>query len=393
MLVLESGWRGFVAWANRHTIEISVALMIVLFLALVFASKMVVTIPAGSVGVLWYRFSGTDVCGPPLSEGIHAKWPWDLIYVYSTRLTQAQQDIDVLSSDGLKLHLNVAYRYELNPNYAAYVHKLVGPRYGTVLIGSDVAARSRDIVSAHTPQQIYATQRGTIENDIRSAVEAHLQSGFNPGYLIGQASSSPSGSLNPPAPLCATPLPAVAVAPAPNASPPPVKWVQIEAVLIRSIDLPRSVQAAIDSKNRALQLNEEWTYRIQLEQKETQRKGIEAQGIRAIASAVTPGYLRWRGIDATLQLAQSQNSKVVIIGSGQGGLPIILGNMDNGSPVNGAVSSTTAAASRTVADSADPTLQPPLDALLRRALPVSSPAPPPPIAPASRMTATPRRGT
>ena len=39
-------------------------------------------------------------------------------------------------------------------------------------------------------------------------------------------------------------------------------------------------------------------------------------------------YLRWRGIEATLQLAQSNNSKVVIIGSAKDGLPIILGNSD-----------------------------------------------------------------
>jgi hypothetical protein len=33
-----------------------------------------------------------------------------------------------------------------------------------------------------------------------------------------------------------------------------------------------------------------------------------------------------RGIEATLELAKSPNSKVVIVGSGKDGLPMILGN-------------------------------------------------------------------
>ncbi len=62
------------------------------------------------------------------------------------------------------------------------------------------------------------------------------------------------------------------------------------------------------------------------------RKQIEANGIAAFQQTVSKGiselYLRWRGIEATLALAQSSNSKIVVIGSGKDGLPIILGNVD-----------------------------------------------------------------
>ena len=47
-----------------------------------------------------------------------------------------------------------------------------------------------------------------------------------------------------------------------------------------------------------------------------------------VSQGISDSYLRWRGIEATLQLSQSTNSKVVIIGSAKDGLPLILGNMD-----------------------------------------------------------------
>nr|MDP9105656.1 SPFH domain-containing protein [Candidatus Eremiobacteraeota bacterium] len=216
--MLERASRRLVAWMNEHTIEVVVALLIVLFLAVVFAQQVFVNIPAGSVGVVWHRFSGTDVCHPPLSEGLKLKFPWDEIYTYNIRLTQADQDVDVLSIDGLKLRLNIAYRYELNPNYAAYLHQLVGPQYETVLIGSDIAAHSRDILSAHTPEQIYSSQRSVIEGDIRSAVEDHLRSGFNPDYLGEQASSAPNGINVSPIQRC-SPSPAPSATPIPAAAP------------------------------------------------------------------------------------------------------------------------------------------------------------------------------
>jgi hypothetical protein len=66
-----------------------------------------------------------------------------------------------------------------------------------------------------------------------------------------------------------------------------------------------------------------------------ERKKIEAEGIsefqQIVSQGISDSYLRWRGIEATLQLAQSSNSKIVIVGSGKDGLPTILGNVD-GSP-------------------------------------------------------------
>jgi hypothetical protein len=103
-------------------------------------------------------------------------------------------------------------------------------------------------------------------------------------------------------------------------------------VLVLSIELPDAVVAAINRKTEQFYQIQEYQYRIDKEVKESQRKQIEANGIAAFQKTVSEGisesYLRWRGIEATLRLAESNNAKIVIIGSGKEGMPVILGNMD-----------------------------------------------------------------
>jgi len=102
--------------------------------------------------------------------------------------------------------------------------------------------------------------------------------------------------------------------------------------LVLGLELPPAVNAAINRKIEQYYLVQEYAFRVDREKKESERKQIEANGIRDFQKTVSQGisdsYVRWRGIEATLQLAQSPNTKIVIIGSGKDGLPVILGNVD-----------------------------------------------------------------
>jgi hypothetical protein len=103
--------------------------------------------------------------------------------------------------------------------------------------------------------------------------------------------------------------------------------------LLFAILLPEAIVTAINRKTEQYYISEEYKFRVEREKRESERKRIEAEGIRDFQQIVTQGgiadsYLRWRGIEATLQLSQSNNSKVVIIG-GKDGLPVILGNVDS----------------------------------------------------------------
>ena len=109
---------------------------------------------------------------------------------------------------------------------------------------------------------------------------------------------------------------------------------------VLGIELPLEIVAAINRQTQQFYEIQEFKYRVEREAQESRRKQIEANGIAAFQQTVSKGisdsYLRWRGIEATLALAQSQNSKIVIIGGGKDGLPIILGNVDS-APAAGAV--------------------------------------------------------
>jgi hypothetical protein len=102
--------------------------------------------------------------------------------------------------------------------------------------------------------------------------------------------------------------------------------------LVYGIELPELVVNAINRKTEQYYISEEYKFRVEREKRESERKKIEAEGIHEFQQIVSQGisdsYLRWRGIEATLQLAQSTNSKIVIIGNAKDGLPVILGNLD-----------------------------------------------------------------
>ena len=110
----------------------------------------------------------------------------------------------------------------------------------------------------------------------------------------------------------------------------------VEDVLIRDVQLPKAVAQAIENKVIQKHEAEAYEYRLTRERQEAERKAIEADGIRrfqeTINATISDGYLRWKGIEATLELAKSQNAKVVVVGTGKEGLPIILGGLDTVGP-------------------------------------------------------------
>jgi regulator of protease activity HflC (stomatin/prohibitin superfamily) len=70
-------------------------------------------------------------------------------------------------------------------------------------------------------------------------------------------------------------------------------------------------------------------YVLTKEKQEAKRKRVEALGIADFQKIVTQGIseqlLEWKGIEATEKLAASPNTKVIVVGGGKTGLPLILG--------------------------------------------------------------------
>jgi regulator of protease activity HflC (stomatin/prohibitin superfamily) len=284
------------AYIDRHIIRVTMTALVVALVALLLAPQMVITIEAGHDGVLWKRFAGGTVGDRTYDEGTHLIFPWDEMTIYDTRVQLAEQDFPIMSLDGLTIVIKVAARYHLIVKELPTLHRFVGPHYREILLMPSIGSAVRNIAGAHMPEDIYAGKRPEMKLQVAELVRTQLQEAFNP-----------PGHED-------------------------IEYLVLEDVQFLTMKLPDMVQAAIDRKNEQYHVSQEYAFRVEREQKESARKRIEAEGIRdfqqIIASGISDSLLRWKGIEATLALAQSNNSKIVVIGSGKDGMPIILGNVD-----------------------------------------------------------------
>jgi regulator of protease activity HflC (stomatin/prohibitin superfamily) len=315
--------RGFSGFISRHLAGASVGLMVVLLLFFVLYPYMLITVPSGEVGVLWKRFSGPGIgcwCILPRGtvlnplelrdEGLHIIWPWDKLFLYDLRLQTTTEKGTAISSDGVSVTAEINVRYQLNHQSVAVLHKFIGPGYLKSLVLPEIGSQVRQIVSTYRAQDVYIS-RDEIQNRLRAATQNSLGEHLNALY-------QPEASEQDNPERYKDDL---------------ARSIKILDTLILSIELPPSIVSAINRQTEQYYQIREYKYRAERETEESKRKLIEANGIaafqRTVSQGISESYLRWRGIEATLALAQSSNSKIVIIGNGKDGLPIILGNVDS----------------------------------------------------------------
>ena len=319
----QSKWQRF---AERRLPKIVIFLMVTTFVAAVLYPFMVITVPTGHVGVLWKRFGGFGIyclCvvgrgtvlnpGELREEGLHIIWPWDRLFLYDLRLQTTTQTYNAIAKDGVSVSASINVRFQLKHNSVAQLHKFIGPTYVDSVVRPEIGSRAREIIANYTSEEVYSTKRQQIESEIGKSAQRKLGDQLN--ELVQPESSDqfqPSSDTQVHADLKHS--------------------IEIFDTLVLGIELPNKVIAAINNKTEQLYVAQEYQFRIDRERRESERKRIEAAGIhdfqQIVSQGISESYLRWRGIEATLQLAQSTNSKIVIIGSGKDGLPIILGNLD-----------------------------------------------------------------
>ena len=295
-----SKWWRFV---DRYLPSIVIYLMLVTLVAVVLFPYAAVTVPSGHVGVLWKRFGGGTVLDPRQirDEGLHLIWPWNELFLYDLRLQSITETYNAISSDGVSLTSTMNIRFRLQRAAAPVIHQALGPNYPQLLVRPGIGSLTREVMAQYTAEQVYSTARQEIQDKIRSLAQDRLSE-----KMMEREGDEPYRvSLS--------------------------DTVILYDTLVYGIELPVLVINAINRKIEQYYISEEYKFRVERERRESERKKIEAEGIREFQQIVSQGisdsYLRWRGIEATLQLSQSTNSKVVIIGSAKDGLPLILGNM------------------------------------------------------------------
>src|ERR1700757_3556549 len=298
-------WQRFI---ERYLPMVVVYLMVATLVAIVLYPHMVVTVPSGQVGVLWKRFGGGTVLDPRKlkNEGFNLILPWNQVFLYDLRLQSFTEPYNAISSDGVSLTATVIVRFRLQRDAVPVLHQAIGPNYEAVLVQPGIGSLTREVIAPYTAEQVYSTARQEIQDKIRSLVEDRLSE----KRMEHEGEESYRVSMR--------------------------DTIILYDILVTGIELPAAIVAAINRKTEQYYIAEEYKFRVEREKRESERKKIEAEGIRDFQQTVSQGisesYLRWRGIEATLQLSQSTNAKVVVIGSGKDGLPIILGNVDSPAP-------------------------------------------------------------
>ncbi len=253
-------------------------------LLLIGISKSVVTIDSGYAGVLYTLGSGVDPERAPLAEGINFVAPWNSVIKYEVRQQEIPEKMSVLSSNGLDIQLDASVLYQPTYNDLSRLHKEKGTSYLNRVLQPAVRSAARSVVGRYTREQLYSTKRDAIQEEI---------------FLETKKIVEP-------------------------------QYIQLNSILIRDVTLPPTIKEAIERKLKQEQESLEYEFRLVTAQKEAERQRIEAQGKadanRILSASLTDKILQDKGIEATLKLSESPNSKVVVIGSGDSGMPIILGN-------------------------------------------------------------------
>lgn len=270
-------------WLKRYSYSLYVLLVICSMVLFYYFKTIVVVIHPGEAGVLYRLFFGGTVVEYVYPEGLNIVMPWNKMYVYNIRIQTVKHDFHVLTNKGLPITLTLAIRYRPQREMLGVMHQQVGPDYVNTIVVPQVESVLRKNIGKEDPEVIY-TNKGGILNDI---------------ILLALEEASR-------------------------------KYVQIDDIIIRTVALPEPIREAIENKLVEQQRERAYEFKLSKEEQEAERKRIEARGIRdyqaTIAETLTPDLLRWQGVQATLQLSESQNAKVVVIGAGKEGLPIILGN-------------------------------------------------------------------
>lgn len=265
--------------------KIALPVIIGVIVIIILLAKSAVTIGSGQAGVMFKTFDEGVVTGqPPMNEGFHIVAPWNKVILYEVRQQELSETIKALSSNGLEIRIDASIWFQPEYSKLGYLHQEKGEAYVQRVLQPAIRSAARSVVGRYTPEQLYSSKRDAIQEEIYTETNRLLE---------GQ-------------------------------------YVQLNEVLVRDVTLPPTIKDAIERKLSQEQESLEYEFRLQKAEKEAERQRIDAEGKavanKILSASLTDKILQEKGIQATIELSKSSNSKVIVIGSGDSGMPIILGN-------------------------------------------------------------------
>lgn len=265
--------------------KVAFPIIIGAIILIVLLTKSAVTIGSGQAGVLFKTFGeGVVIDESPLGEGFHIVAPWNKVFVYEVRQQEILEKMNVLSSNGLDIKLEASVWFQPKYEVLGKLHQEKSEMYKERVLLPAIRSAARSVVGRYTPEQLYSSKRDAIQQEIFEETKKIVEP----------------------------------------------QHIQLNEVLVRDVTLPSTIKDAIERKLKQEQESLEYEFRLVTAAKEAEKVIIEAEGKaesnRILSASLTDKILQDKGIDATMKLAESPNSKVIVIGSGDSGLPIILGN-------------------------------------------------------------------
>ncbi|WP_299433565.1 prohibitin family protein [uncultured Maribacter sp.] len=264
--------------------KIAVPVVFALIVLALLISKSAVTIGPGEGGVIFETFGEGINTERTYGEGFHIVAPWNDMIVQKVRQQSISDNMNVLSVNGLDITVSGTIWFEPEFKSLGLLIKTKGEDYINELLSPAINAAAKSVVGRYTPEQLYSSKRDIIELEILEEVRKELD---------GQ-------------------------------------YVNVKRVLVENVKLPNTIKDAIERKLKQEQESLEYEFRLVTAKKEAEKVTIEAQGKadanRILSASLTDKILQDKGIDATIKLSESPNAKVIVVGSGDSGLPLILGN-------------------------------------------------------------------
>lgn len=260
--------------------------IIVLVVLSILSNSTFITVDSGERGVLFKKFGGGLDKENTYGEGFHFVLPWNNLIIYDVREKIAKEKMDIILDDGLAVTMDVSVRYRPIDEQIGYLHQELGQNYEDIVVANSMRSAAREVASKFTPEEVYSSKKEEIRIGIEEAIAPLLKD----------------------------------------------RYLNLIRVDLRDIKLPEAYRHAIEAKlerEQAVLREKQEAERIIIEANaDAERKLIEANAIKEFQDIISQGindkYLKLKGIEATLELAKSENTKIIIVGD-ENGLPLILG--------------------------------------------------------------------
>jgi regulator of protease activity HflC (stomatin/prohibitin superfamily) len=185
------------------------------------------------------------------------------------QINDIELSLSLPSKEGLSVVAQISILYRIEQNSVSKVIKNIGPEYENI-ISNVFRSASADVCSNYFAKDMHSGMRSEIEQAIKEKMASNLED----------------------------------------------KGIVVEAVLMKSIQLPSGLSKSIEEKLQAEQDAMRMVFILDQEKLEADRKRIEATGTKdaqkILSEGLTEEILRLRSIEALLELSKSPNSKVII---------------------------------------------------------------------------------